>query len=58
MQQFVLDAMFKLFDDFHGAVAVDDEMGGKRIFSRADGPDVDVMKVFYALHPADDVSYL
>lgn len=53
VQQFVLDAVFEFRDEFHAAVFVDDEMGGKGIFGCAYCPDVDVMNVFDVFHAAD-----
>ena len=51
MQQLVLNLMLELLDGLHRTVIVDDEMGSQGIFSSADGPDMDMMKildVFYA----------
>jgi hypothetical protein len=37
----------------HCTVIVDDEMGGQGIFGGADGPDVDMVKVFDVFYAGD-----
>ena len=53
VKQFVFDAVFELVDDFHATGLVDDEMGGQGVFGRADGPDVDMVKIFDVLYASD-----
>jgi hypothetical protein len=55
VEQFVLYAMFKFRDEFHGAGFVDDKMGGEGIFGCADGPDVDMMNFFDIFHAGDSI---
>jgi hypothetical protein len=55
VQQLVLDFVFQLIDKFHGAGGVDYQVGGECILRRADGPNMDMMKVFYSIHFTDSL---
>src|SRR5258708_18648694 len=58
MKQLVFDVVLELFGEFHGAILVDDEMGRKGIFGRADRPDMDMVEVLYPLHFVDGIADL
>ena len=57
VQQFVLDLVFQLFDELHAHVAFYDQVCGEGVLRGADGPDVDMMKVFYTAHFGDGILY-
>ena len=53
VEQLVLDLVLEFFDGIHCTVIVDDEMGGQGIFCGADGPDMDMVKVFDVFYAGD-----
>ena len=53
VQEFVFDLVFELFDGIHIAVGSHDQVGRQGVLRRADGPDMDMVEIYYSVDLID-----